>query len=123
MIEELEPGIYELTVFDDNNCENTFSFDVTEAFNECLVIPNTFTPNGDNYNDTWVLGNINLYPSATVKVFNKWGNEIFSNNDGTYDPWDGSHNGQPLPSGVYYYIIILNNEQNNQYTGTVTIVR
>lgn len=122
-IQELAPGIYELTVTDDNNCENTFSFDVTQVFNECLVIPNTFTPNGDNYNDTWVLGNIELYPNATVKVFNKWGNEIFNNDNTPYQPWEGTHNGNALPSGVFYYIILLNNEQNNQYTGTVTIVR
>ena len=123
VIEELAPGIYELTVTDDNNCENTFEFDVNGAFDECLIIPNTFTPNGDNYNDTWVLENLNLYQTATVKVFNRWGNEIFNNNQNAYVPWDGTDNGNALPAGVYYYIIILNNEQSNQYTGTVTIVR
>lgn len=123
LIQELAPGIYELTITDLNNCENTFEFSVNEAFNECLIIPNTFTPNGDNYNDTWVLGNLDLYGQSTVKIFNKWGNEIYSNGDAPYVPWDGTDNGRALPSGVYYYIIILNNEQNNQYTGTVTIVR
>lgn len=122
-IQELAPGIYELTITDFNNCENMFEFSINEEFSECLIIPNTFTPNSDNYNDTWVLGNLDLYEQSTVKIFNKWGNEVYSNGDAPYSPWDGTNNGRALPSGVYYYIIILNNEQNNQYTGTVTIVR
>lgn len=119
---DVTPGFYELIITDDNNCTNNFEFDIIASNEECLTIPNTFTPNGDNYNDTWVIENIDLYPNATVKVFNKWGNEIFYSS-GTYDPWDGTHNGKALPAGVYYYIIILSNEQNNEYTGNITIVR
>ncbi|NRA12884.1 MAG: gliding motility-associated C-terminal domain-containing protein [Crocinitomicaceae bacterium] len=120
--ESLPPGMYDITITDDNNCINTFSFEVNFNYDECLIIPNTFTPNGDNYNDTWVLGNLDLYPNAQVKVFNKWGNEIFTSN-GLYEPWDGTQYSNPLPSEVYYYIIVLGNVDDNQYTGTVTIIR
>lgn len=120
--ENLAPGFYELTITDDNNCTNTFGFDILMNNEECLGIPNTFTPNGDYYNDTWVIENIELYPNSTVKIFNKWGNEIYSS-EGSYEPWDGTHNGKALPAGVYYYIIILSNEEDNKYTGNLTIVR
>jgi gliding motility-associated-like protein len=120
--EDLPPGMYDLTITDDHLCAQTFTFQIEINPDECLDIPNTFTPNGDNYNDTWVIGNIDLYPNATVKVFNKWGNELFSS-AGTYEPWDGTHHANPLPSDVYYYIIILGNPEDNQYTGTITIVR
>jgi gliding motility-associated-like protein len=103
-------------------CAATFNFEITLNDQECLEIPNTITPDGDNYNDTWIIGNIDLYPNATVKVFNKWGNELFSSS-GLYTPWDGTVNGNPLPSEVYYYIIVLGNEDNNEYTGTITIIR
>ena len=63
-----------------------------------------------------------MYPNASVKVFNKWGNEIYVS-EGVYKPWDGLYNGKPLPSEVYYYIIVLDNEQDNKYTGTITIIR
>jgi gliding motility-associated-like protein len=118
----LPPGIYELTITDDNTCTQTFSFEIQINPELCLDVPNTFTPNDDNYNDTWVIGNIELYPNATVKVFNKWGNEIFYSS-GSYDPWDGTHLGKPLPAGVYYYIIELGNPEDNKYNGTITIVR
>lgn len=120
--EVLPPGMYDLTITDANNCVNVFSFEVNVNYDECLIIPNTFTPNGDNYNDTWVLGNLELYPDAQVKIFNKWGNEIFTSN-GIYEPWDGTQYDNPLPSEVYYYIIVLGNVDDNQYTGTVTIIR
>jgi len=88
----------------------------------CVEIPNTITPNGDNYNDTWYIKNIDLYPNATVKVFNRWGNLVFDG-DKPYKEWDGTTKGEPLPSEVYYYIIELNNSMENKYNGTITIIR
>ncbi|MDB4074865.1 gliding motility-associated C-terminal domain-containing protein [Crocinitomicaceae bacterium] len=120
--EELAPATYDITITDDHFCSQVFSFEITMNFAECVVIPNTFTPNGDHYNDTWVLGNIDLYPGVSVKIFNKWGNEVFTS-IGTYSPWDGTQYGNPLPSEVYYYIITLGNDEQNEYTGTVTIIR
>ncbi len=121
-IEGLKPGLFDVTITDDHGCAYVFNFELLEIEDECLGVPNTFTPNGDNYNDTWLIRNIDLYPNASVKVFNRWGNEIFSSK-GEYKPWDGSHNGNALPSEVYYYIIVLDNDQDNKYTGTITIIR
>jgi gliding motility-associated-like protein len=121
-ITELAPGTYVLTLSDENLCTQTFSFVIESNPDECVGIPNTFSPNGDDYNDTWILENLDLYPNASVKIFNKWGNLLFSS-EGAYTPWDGTHNGNELPSEVYYYIITLGNAENNQYTGTITIVR
>lgn len=121
-LEGLKPGSYWLIVTDANTCSNTFEFVIDDNNNECVFIPNTITPNGDEYNDTWVIRNIGLYPNASVKVFNRWGNELFSSK-GEYKPWNGTVNGEPLPSEVYYYIITLGNEEANEYTGTITIIR
>lgn len=120
--EGLKPGDYWLIITDANSCTQTFDFVINENNDECLFIPNTITPNGDDYNDTWVIRNIDLYPNAEIKIFNKWGNELFSSK-GEYTPWNGTYNGEPLPSEVYYYIIVLGNEEDNQYTGTITIIR
>lgn len=121
-LEDVGPGTYTLTITDDHLCSAPFTFEIEINPEECLMIPNTFTPNGDNYNDTWVIENLDLYPNATVKVFNKWGNEIYDT-EIPYTPWDGMYRGNPLPSEVYYYIIILGNDEGNEYTGTITILR
>ena len=121
-LEDVLPGMYDVIITDDQFCSETFTFEILMNSDECVETPNTFTPNGDNYNDTWVIRNIELYPNATVKVFNKWGNEVYDTQI-PYEPWDGTYRGKPLPAGVYYYIIVLDNEQNNEYTGTITIIR
>ena len=88
----------------------------------CVNPVNTFTPNGDQFNDTWVIDNMYLYPNALVQVFNKWGNLVFKS-EGLYTPWDGTYHNNPLPSEVYYYIIELNDPATSKLTGTLTIIR
>lgn len=117
----LAPGIYDVTVTDQNGCSENFGFEIIGNNDECVKVPTAFSPNDDNYNDTWVLENLDLYPKATVKIFNKWGDEIYSS-EGEYQEWNGTHNGNKLPSEVYFYIIELNNEEENKYSGTVTII-
>ena len=51
--EGLAPGDYDLTITDDNLCTQNFLFTISMSFDECLTIPNTFTPNGDEFNQTF----------------------------------------------------------------------
>jgi len=121
-IGDLAVGTYTLIVTDSNSCVSNYSFEIFGSDADCLFIPNTITPNGDDYNDTWFIENIDLYPNASVKVFNKWGNKVFDSG-ALYEPWNGEHKGAPLPSEVYFYIITLGNSSGNEYTGTITIIR
>ena len=68
------------------------------------VIPNTFTPNNDGINDTWVIDHLDTYPDCHVQVFNRYGQLVFESR-GYPKPWDGTLNGKPLPWGTYYYVI------------------
>ena len=81
------------------------------------------TPNNDGYNDTWTPRDIESYPEAIIKIFNRWGGLIFESNGGVeYKAWDGTNNGKELPVGTYYYIIDLKTEDEPQ-TGPITIIR
>ncbi len=121
-VENLESGWYEVIYTDANACSDTVYYFVESSSSSCIDVPNTITPNGDDYNDTWFIENMHLYPNAEVAIFNKWGNELFKVN-GEYVAWNGTVNGRPLPSEVYYYIILLNNEAGDKFTGTITIIR
>jgi gliding motility-associated-like protein len=121
-ISNLSAGIYVATITDDNSCIATITVEVLPSSIPCVNPVNTFTPNGDLFNDTWVIDNMYLYPNASVQVFNKWGNLVFKS-EGLYTPWDGTYNNNPLPAEVYYYIIELNDTATSKLTGTLTIIR
>ena len=120
-IYNLSSGEYFVSVTDGNGCLRTDTFFVNITEIECLNPPNAFTPDGDGYNDTWVLDNLDLYPASTVQIFNKWGMILYETN-GTYVPWDGTYKGGVMPAATYYYIIDLGNG-SPAYTGHVTIVK
>lgn len=121
-ISNLSAGVYVATVTDDNSCIETITVEVLPSSIPCVNPVNTFTPNGDLFNDTWVIDNMYLYPNASVQVFNKWGNLVFKS-EGLYTPWDGTYRDNPLPAEVYYYIIELNDTATSKLTGTLTIIR
>jgi gliding motility-associated-like protein len=84
------------------------------------VIPNAFSPNGDGINDLWIIQYLDSYQGATVDVFNRYGQKVYSSL-GYANPWNGKYNGKTLPVGTYYYII---NPKNGRQilSGSVTII-
>ena len=82
------------------------------------IVPEAFSPNGDNVNDNLLIENIELYESNTFVVFNRWGSLVYEKTK--YDnsePWDGIANrgirigNGVLPTGVYYYILDLGDDR------------
>lgn len=85
------------------------------------MIPNTFSPNGDGINDTWVIRYLKTYPKARVQVFSRTGQLMFEST-GYTTPWNGTLNGKPLPMDTYYYIIEPESGRD-PVTGYVTIIK
>jgi len=83
------------------------------------LIANAITPNGDGFNDLWILGGIEYFPEAKVEVFNRWGQIVYES-QGIYTPWDGRFNNERLPISDYYYVITFDSD-STPLTGTVTI--
>ncbi|MGK6350832.1 gliding motility-associated C-terminal domain-containing protein [Parapedobacter sp. DT-150] len=98
----VETTTYTLTASNAAGCEQTG--DVTVIVLQNLIVPNSFSPNGDGINDTWEIGGLEDYPNVVVQVFNRWGTLVFSS-QGYAVPWDGQFNGRQLPVGAYYYTI------------------
>ncbi|MFW6227745.1 MAG: gliding motility-associated C-terminal domain-containing protein, partial [Bacteroidota bacterium] len=120
-IKNLNEGKYHVTVSDIYECKETASAVVDKSDLDCINIPNSFTPNGDGYNDTWVIRNAYLFPECTVHVFNQWGNIIYEST-GYSKPWNGKYQGSIVPSGTYYYIFRTTPESPER-TGTLTILK
>ncbi|WP_394772788.1 glycine-rich protein [Flavobacterium sp.] len=90
-----------------------------------LNISQAFTPNGDGINDTWVISNIENHPNSVVRVFNRWGAEVFTSRNYQND-WDGHYKGNSssLPdSSSYYYQIDLDGDGSIDKEGWIYINR
>ena len=114
-----------LTAINDYDCVDSITHSVMVYECPIIYIPNSFTPNGDGLNDTFLP--ICTYVKEngySMRIFNRWGQEIFYSTDYNYG-WDGNYNGVPAPSGTYSYIIIYENLFGQQFKkiGSVNILR
>ncbi|MCR8556626.1 gliding motility-associated C-terminal domain-containing protein [Mucilaginibacter sp. BJC16-A38] len=110
---------YTLQVTDSRDCVSTDTTFIKVS--PLIVIPNTFTPNGDGVNDLWNIEGLIAYTDATVDIFTRYGQKVY-HSVGYDKPWDGIYNGKALPVGVYYYVI--NTKLFNQvFSGSLTIIR
>jgi len=109
-----------------SNCTSTDStlISVVKPNNteECLVIHNVITPNGDGVNDTWKIDCIESFPLNQVTIFDRWGDKINEfhnyNNEGTV--WKGTNlKNEPVPDGTYYYTLAIQN--GGTYSGWVFV--
>ncbi|MFN5317526.1 MAG: gliding motility-associated C-terminal domain-containing protein [Bacteroidia bacterium] len=104
----LAGGEYSVTVTDEQGC----SIQRTIFLNEpgLIKLPNGFTPNGDGFNDNYVISGIQGYPGNQVNIFNRWGSLVYSAKD-YQNNWNGEgNNGNLLPDGTYFIVVNLNKE-------------
>lgn len=95
---------YNLLAIDVNGCVAIDSLLIKVLNDYNVTISNLMTPNGDGYNDTWIIQNIENYPRTKVTVVTRQGQEVFTSD--SYDnKWDGTQDGNKLADGTYYYII------------------
>lgn len=121
-VDSLDNQYYSLTITDVLGCTGLDSVFIPRSNALCVEPVSAFTPNGDNYNDTWIIDNMYLYPDAEMKIFDRWGTLIYEQK-GIYEPWNGQYNGAEVPSEVYYYILNLNFPERDPLYGNITIVR
>lgn len=85
-----------------------------------VIVSNAFSPNGDGINDKWVVKYLEDYPNAQVEIFDRYGQPVYRSKNNVL-PWDGTRNGQQVPSGTYYYIIKTGT--GKVLNGSVTVLR
>ena len=123
----LYEGTYEITLIVEYpyGCSYTFSetIGVTEGYG--LVLPNTFTPNGDGINDTirpWY----KCMSSIEVSIYDTFGSLLYvESSTGEIYGWDGLINGRPAENGNYIIVVraVSLYGQEIELNGPVTLVR
>lgn len=87
-----------------------------------VPIPEYFVPGEGSAHDVWDLAPIfEAYPKSTVKIFDRTG-KVVAELEGDTQDWDGTYNGNALPSTDYWYIINVP-EIRQQFTGHFTLIR
>jgi gliding motility-associated-like protein len=117
-----ETTTYTVTATNGSGCTDSKTFTVTVVEDYAKVkATNILSPNGDGYNDKWVIDNIDFYPNNEVKIFDKAGRPIYSKK-GYDNSWDGNLNGTALSEGTYYYVIDFGTSRP-KFKGFITVIR
>jgi gliding motility-associated-like protein len=97
-------GCYAITAVDrvgnESRYSNIFCIDNCPYY----ILPNAFTPNGDGANELFTpFKPYRFVPKIEMKIFNRWGEEVFSTTDPAIN-WDGKdQKGKDVSEGVYVY--------------------
>jgi gliding motility-associated-like protein len=128
-----EGGEYDvlLTAYSENGCIDTAWSKIIVKEDLVFYVPNTFTPDGDNYNELFLpVFTSGFDPQEySFYIFNRWGEIVFESHDATVG-WDGSYgnNGevQLVQDGTYTWLIRYRTLETlgfRKVTGHVNIIR
>lgn len=105
-------------------CSDTACSVIDVFINSVFVIPNVFTPNGDNINDVFAVQGKGL-KTMDANIFNRWGEKEYEWHT-TNGGWDGrTSSGVPAPDGTYFFMIKATGIDGKEYEekGSFTLIR
>ena len=86
-----------------------------------IEIPNVFTPNEDGNNDGWAPQNTSNYKNLVVYIYDRYGRKVAELKEG--QTWNGKYNNNELPTGDYWYVLKVNENDDREYVGHFTLYR
>lgn len=121
-------GTYDLSLIAErvSGCADSTSKRIIVTKKFILEIPNAFSPNDDQLNDTW-----NITTSAgtnlSASIYNRWGELIYQwdTSESDFSGWDGTYQGVPVQDGVYVYVLKVKELDKTVHyeKGTINLVR
>jgi gliding motility-associated-like protein len=99
------PGTYYVTLIATNSigCKDTVVKPITIEEEYWIYVPNTFTPDGNQFNNTFKASMINI-KETEVTIYDRWGQEVFHSTSIRWE-WDGTYKDLLVPDGTYTYKI------------------
>lgn len=120
-----EEGEYQvtLTVTNANGCVSDSSVFVKTYPPMQAYVPNSFTPNGDGMNDLFGMTG-EAYRGYVLRIYNRWGQEMYKGVHYNENAWDGTFNGSLVPRGLYLWEIevLPFAGMNEKLEGTVLVL-
>jgi len=104
-------GDYEVTliVASSLGCYDTITKIISVLPEVIIYAPNSFTPDGDAFNQSWkvIMEGIDPYDFELL-IMNRWGEIVWESHDINVG-WDGRYNSEPVPSGTYIWTLQTKN--------------
>jgi len=123
-----EEGQYPVTLLVTTaaGCQDTISYFMNIIPAILFYAPNTFTPDGDEYNQQWefFVSGIDIY-NFELMIFNRWGQVIWETKD-PFAKWDGTYNGTNIQAGMYVWKATVKDPYSDlkkEYTGHINVLR
>lgn len=116
---------YSVTVTSAMGCTGTASVTIPVILPPVLLLPNAFSPNGDDLHDILRPSGRDITGVLSFKVFNRWGQLVYSGS-GADASWDGTFKGTTQPIGVYVYLVEYTTLGSNDIKlakGNVVLIR
>ncbi|MFK7983001.1 MAG: gliding motility-associated C-terminal domain-containing protein [Saprospiraceae bacterium] len=120
---------YEVQIISQSGCMATSTVNIAVTKERDIFIPNVFSPNLDGINDKFYIMGKGYAQILVFQVFDRWGNVVFSQNQGSINDenigWDGSTDGKNVENGVfsYYAKVIYLDEIEESFYGDVTLIK
>ena len=123
---EVEDYPVTLIVTNQNGCNDTITLPVTIKNEVILFAPNSFTPDGNEFNENWrvFIQGIALQEFHLI-IYNRWGEILFE----SFDPegvWDGTYGGKLVPEGTYVWTIHAMDAENDkkyEFNGHINVLK
>lgn len=115
-----------LTAINPAGCQDEHCMVLVVEDDIVIFVPNTFTPDGDEFNQTFraYVNGVDVY-AFDFLIFNRWGELIWENHDPN-EGWDGTYNGELVQEGAYVWKIVVKDVEvdfRKTYSGHVTILK
>ena len=106
------PGTYYVTLIATNylGCKDTITKPITIQEEYWIYVPNTFTPDGNQFNNTFKASMINI-KEIEVSIYDRWGLEVFHSTSIRWE-WDGTYKDLLVPDGTFTYKIKFTTRSN-----------
>lgn len=114
--QNIQPGLYTVYIKDKNNCG------ITDNLVSVIGFPKFFTPNNDDKHDFWQVKGISsqFQSNTSILIFDRYG-KLLKELDPLSVGWDGTLNGEKLPTSDYWFKVNL--EDGRTFTSHFTLKR
>jgi len=116
-------GNYIAQTINQYGCKSTDDLNIEVTNYYSIYIPNVFTPNFDDINDTFLVYGVGI-SNVEMSIFDRWGEKLFNSKE-QLKGWDGTYKGEFCKSDVYTYTVNFTSLDGKKHTksGHVSLLK